>query len=195
MVGERMTLRELQASDAATLYAELTTPEVKRFCWPPPPNVIAFERYIDWTHAVRSAGKYVCYGVVPRDREDAWGIFELRSIQPNFFRAELDFAIAAPYWGSGVFYEAARMVIDFAFNTMKVHRLEARVPVDNERSNEALRKVGATREGTLKDAFVQNDRFVDQYLWALVANQWGRPVRDARDAADAGDAARTGTLG
>src|SRR5947208_5663696 len=39
LVGERVTLRELRASDASTMYAELTTPEASKFMWSPPPNV------------------------------------------------------------------------------------------------------------------------------------------------------------
>jgi ribosomal-protein-alanine N-acetyltransferase len=190
LVGERVTLRELQSSDASTLYAELNVPEVRRYSWPPPPNVIAFERFIEWTYSERQAGKYICYGIVPRDRQDAWGVFELRSLQPNFVRGELGFIVAPPYWGSGVFYEAARMLLDFAFGDVKVHRLEIRVPVDNERSNAALKRLGARREGTLKDAFWAEDHFVDQYLWAILATEWGR-----REGSDAEDTPRTGTLG
>ena len=170
--GARVTLRELRISDASTLYAELTSPEAKKFMWAPPPNVVAFERFIEWTHKERAAGKYICYGVVPHGREEAWGVFELRQLQPGFVRGELGFVIAPGYWGTGVFYEGAQLLLDFAFNEAKVHRIEARAAVDNERSNAALQKLGANREGTLKDAFWMNDRFVDQYLWAILDSEW-----------------------
>jgi RimJ/RimL family protein N-acetyltransferase len=38
LTGERLTLRELRQTDAASLHAELATPEVRRFMWAPPPN-------------------------------------------------------------------------------------------------------------------------------------------------------------
>lgn len=170
--AERVTLRELRISDASTLYAELTSPEAKKFMWAPPPNVVAFERFIEWTHKERAAGKYICYGVVPHGQEDAWGVFELRQLQPGFVRGELGFVIAPSYWGTGAFYEGAQLLLDFAFNEAKVHRIEARAAVDNERSNAALQKLGARREGTLKDAFWMNDSFVDQYLWAILDTEW-----------------------
>ena len=172
LVGERVTLRELHRSDASTLYAELSSPGAKQFMWAPPPNVIAFERFIEWTHQEREAGKYICYGVVPSGEEHAWGVFELRQLQPGFFRGELGFVIAPRYWGTGVFYEAAHLMLDFAFDVVKVHRIEARAAVDNDRSNAALRKLGASREGTLKDAFWLNDHFVDQHLWAILDSDW-----------------------
>ena len=168
IVGKQVTLRELRTSDASTLYAEFNSPQAKQFMWAPPPNVVAFERFIEWTHLEREAGKYICYGVVPNGEAEAWGLFELRQLQPGFLRGELGFVMAPRYWGTGLFYEAAHLLLDFAFNTVKVHRIEARAAVDNDRSNAALQKLGASREGTLRNAFWMNDRFVDQNLWAIL---------------------------
>jgi ribosomal-protein-alanine N-acetyltransferase len=174
LAGKRVTLRELRASDASTLYAELTSPEASKFMWAPPPNVVAFERFIEWTHAEREAGKYICYGIVPRGEEHACGIFELRQLQPGFLRGELGFVIAPPYWGKGIFLEGAELLLDFAFRTVKVHRIEARAAVDNDRGNAAIGKLGAKREGTLQDAFWCRDHFCDQYLYAILASNWTR---------------------
>ena len=172
LVGERVTLRELQISDASNLYAELSTPEAKQFMWAPPPNVVAFERFIEWTHGERHSGKYICYGVVPHGKKEAYGVFELRQLQPGFLRGELGFVIAPSYWGTGIFYEGAQLLLNFAFETVNVHRIEARAAIDNDRSNAALLKIGASKEGTLKDAFWRDDHFVDQYLWAILDGDW-----------------------
>ena len=44
-----MTLRELRASDAPSLFAMLTTEEVTRFISPPPTTVEGFVKFIAWT--------------------------------------------------------------------------------------------------------------------------------------------------
>ena len=106
--GEGITLRDLRPSDADALYAELTSPEVKRFMWAPPPSVAAFERFIEWAYAERAAGKYICYGIVPLGEEHAVGVFELRQLQPGFLRGELGFVMAPRLWGGCAFAEAAR---------------------------------------------------------------------------------------
>ena len=170
--GDHLTLRELRASDADSLYTELNTPEVRRFMWAPPPNAAAFAQFIEWAHAERSTGKYICYGIVARGEQHASGVFELRQLQPGFWRGELGFVMASRLWGRGVFAEGARLLLDFAFATVKVHRIEARAAVDNARGNAALRKLGAIREGTLKEAFIRDDRYVDQYLWSLLDTRW-----------------------
>lgn len=172
LIGETLTLRELRPSDAPSMFAEMSTPEVKRFMWAPPPSVEAFERFIEWSYAERATGKYICYGVVPHDIGHALGVFELRQMQPGFFRGELGFVLASQLWGSGAFTEGARLMIDFAFRVVHVHRIEARAAVDNSRGNAALRKIGATREGTLKEAFWRDGQFIDQYLWSILDTRW-----------------------
>jgi RimJ/RimL family protein N-acetyltransferase len=162
----------LRPSDAPTLFAELGSPEVTRFMWAPPPNVAAFERFIEWAEAERATGKYICYGIVPRGEEHVVGVFELRQLQPGFLRGELGFVMAPRLWGGGAFAEGARLMLDFAFRTVKVHRIEARAAVDNDRGNAALRKLGARREGRLRDAFWRDEQYVDQYLWAILDTDW-----------------------
>lgn len=172
LTSDRVKLRELQSTDAATLSTELNAPEVKRFVWAPPPSAAAFEQFIEWAHTERATGRYVCYGVVPRGEEHAFGVFELRQLQPRFLRGELGFVLASRFWDCGIFSEAARLVLDFAIDVVKVHRIEARAAVDNDRGNAALHKLGARREGTLTEAFLRDDRFVDQYMWAILARGW-----------------------
>ena len=172
LVGKRLKLRELHRTDAAPLHADLMRPEVRPYMWPPPPTVAAFESFIDWSHTERAEGKYIGYGMVLRGEEQVRGVFELRRLQPGFLRGELGFVLSPSVWGTGAFDEAARLLLDFAFRVVKVHRIEARAAVDNVRGNAALRKLGATREGTLKEAFVRDDRYIDQYMWSLLDTQW-----------------------
>ena len=170
--GERLLLRELRPSDAASLFKELDHPDVRRFMWTPPPNVAAFERFIDWSYTERAEGKYICYGIVPQGEEHAVGVFELRQIQPGFFRGELGFVMAPRLWGTGAFSEGAGLLLDFGFTVVKIHRVEARAAVDNDRGNAALQKMGAQREGRLKAAFVRDGVYIDQFLWAIVDADW-----------------------
>jgi RimJ/RimL family protein N-acetyltransferase len=174
LTGERLTLRELRRSDAESLFAEINTPEVRRFMWAPPPNAGAFTQFIDWAHTERATGKYVCYGIVPHGETDAVGVFELRQLQPAFFRGELGFVMASRLWGHGVFPEGAKLLLDFAFQVVRVHRIEARAAVDNARGNAALQKLGAQREGRLRDAFWREDHYIDQFLWAILDSDWSK---------------------
>ncbi len=102
----------------------------------------------------------------------AVGIIQVRSLEPGFMNAEWGFAIGSPFWGTGLFADAARHVVDFAFNTMGLYRLEARATVSNGRGNGALRKLGAVQEGVLRRAFLRNGRYHDQIIWSILAEEW-----------------------
>ena len=170
--GSRVTLRELRTSDASSLLAMLTTEEVSRFISPPPTTVEGFERFIAWTLRQRSAGAYVCFAVTVTGSDTAVGIFQIRGLERSLEAAEWGFAIGSAYWGTGVFKEGAELVVDFAFDTVGIHRLEARAAVRNGRGNGALRKIGAVQEGILRQSFLRNGEYLDQALWSILAEEW-----------------------
>ncbi len=172
LTGSGVTLRELELTDAPSLLAMLATDEVSRFISPPPTTVPGFERFIAWTHQQRAAGLYVCFAVVPDGMTTAIGLFQVRALEPGFLTAEWGFALGSAFWGTGAFIEGARVVVDFAIDTIGVHRLEARAAVQNGRGNGALRKVGAVHEGVLRRSFLRNGQYLDQALWSILDTDW-----------------------
>lgn len=172
LTGELVTLRELEIADAPSLFAMLTTEEVSRFISPPPTTVEGFERFIAWAQRERQHGSYVCFAVVPHGMTAAIGLFQVRQLEPGFATAEWGFALGSGFWGTGVFVDAGRMVVDFAIDTIGVHRLEARAAVANGRGNGALRKIGAVQEGILRRSFKRNGQYLDQVLWSILHDEW-----------------------
>jgi len=170
--GRQVVLRELRASDAPSLFALLTTEEVSRFISPPPSTVEGFERFIAWTLRQRTAGAYVCFAVTLKGYDTAIGIFQVRQLEPGFGTAEWGFAIGSDFWGTGVFQEGAELVLDFAFETLGVHRLEARAAVLNGRGNGALQKLGAVQEAVLRRSFHHNGQYLDQALYTILDQDW-----------------------
>src|SRR5207244_5358101 len=168
MTGQMVTLRELTITDAPALFAALTTEEVSRFISPPPTTVEGFERFIAWSQRQREAGTFACFAVTVAGFDTAIGIFQVRSTQPGFELAEWGFAIGSDFWGTGVFQDGAELVIDFAFETLGVHRLEARAAVLNGRGNGALQKLGAVREAVLRRSFLHNGQYLDQVLYTIL---------------------------
>jgi [ribosomal protein S5]-alanine N-acetyltransferase len=170
--GTKVTLRDLELTDAPTLFAMLTTEEVSRFISPPPTTVEGFERFITWACAERAAGRYVCFAVVPHGMTSAIGLFQIRQLEPGFVTAEWGFALGSNFWGTGMFMDGAHMVVNFAVETLGVQRLEARAAVANGRGNGALRKLGAVQEGVLRRSFYRNGRHLDQMLWSILSEEW-----------------------
>ena len=183
----QVVLRELCASDAPALASLLTTPEVTRFISSPPQTAEGFERFIAASQRMRASGDGACFAVTRRDYDTAIGIFQVRRVSPSDDEprrlggatdtAEWGFAIGAPFWGTGIFEQSAALVIEFAFERVRVRRLEARCAEKNGRGGKALAKVGAVPEGILRKAFTVGNELMDQVLYAIVEQEW-RVCRD-----------------
>ncbi len=172
--ARRITLREPRLSDAMCLFSLLSTDDVMRFISPPPSTVEGFERYITWAQQQRAAGQYVCFAIVPRGSDLPIGLVHVRALGPGFGTADWGVAIASEFWGSGVFGEAAEALLDFVFNSLRTHRLEARAAICNARGNGAMKKLGAEREGVLRHAFFRNGDYLDQVVWSILREDWQR---------------------
>ena len=170
--GERLELRELRPEDAGDLLASIGSPEVYHHIQPPPSTVAGFQRFIEWTRTARSKGRHACFGIVPREVKAPVGFIQIWPLGPRSAVAEWGFVLDRRFWGTGMFGEAAELVIEFAVDAMRVHRIEGRASVENGRGNGALHKLGADRECTLRQCFELHGRPVDHVLWALLADEW-----------------------
>jgi RimJ/RimL family protein N-acetyltransferase len=180
--GATLKLREVELCDVESLFDLLTDPRVTEFISVPPRSAAAFEGFVTWAHRQREAGTCVCLVVVPHGLEQPVGLFQIRALDPAFQVGEWGFALGASFWSTGIFYEAATLVVEFAFKTIGISRLEARAVVENVRGNRALEKLGATGEAVLRRSF---NRTYTQFLWALVADEWKRPQTPPRSEFDA----------
>ena len=166
--GDGVILRRLRQEDGEALAARLSKPRIHEHITPPPDTAEEFRRYIQWTRRVRD--RYICWGIVPANEVKPVGLIQLWPVHRKDFEvSEWGFVLDDAYWGTGLFRESARLVIDCAFQTLGVHRLEARVSVENGRGNAALKKLGAVRECVLRQNFRLHGRHTDHVLWSLLA--------------------------
>jgi len=173
--GRRVSLRELEGSDAATLLPLLGAPEVARFLSPPPQSLERFAGFIEATLNERRAGRYAGFAIVPHETGRPVGLVQIRQLDPSFGTAEWGVALGAEWWGRGLFVDAGQLLLDFAFNELGTFRVEARVASRNARGNRAVEKLGAVAEGLLRGSLVVADGSRhDQVLWSWLKEDWRR---------------------
>lgn len=177
LAGPRLSLREVLAADAVSLFGLITEdPSVQAHISAPPPSIVAYQGFIAWCHRQRSEGQSVCFAVVPHGLKHAIGIFQIRALGLDFSVAEWGFALGSAFWSTGLFEEAATLVADFAFGTLGTFRLEGRAVTANGRGNGALLKIGASEEGLLREGLARGDTQLDQFMWSLLAEEWRQPA-------------------
>ena len=68
--------------------------------------------------------------------------------------------------------EALTALLDYAFDVMKLHRMEADVDPDNEPSIRALEKLGFRREGLMRERWIVDGNVADTLFLGLLAREW-----------------------
>ena len=182
--GDLTTLREVAGSDVYTLFTLFSDPAVTAYMAPPPPTLAKFAGFVEWSHQQREQGLGVCFGIVPDGMTEAVGILQLRGLDSTSSDAEWGFVLSTHFWSTGVFADAADVVLDFAFMTMNVKRLEARSALRNQRAHAALQKLGARFESTLEVPAPNGIRRDPESVWGLREDDWRNRARDPRISAD-----------
>jgi len=173
LTGALCTLREPTAVDAPSLLMALGPHDLRDYTpFPPTPTIAGLEALIADLQDKRVAGSAACWAIVPRDAEAPVGWLVARGLDHSFTMVALTAIVAAEFRGTGLFQDAGRTLLDGLFGALGVHRVEVRLDVRNARANGAMRKLGATQEGVLRQAERRDGAFHDHVLWALVSADW-----------------------
>jgi [ribosomal protein S5]-alanine N-acetyltransferase len=178
--GDLTTLREVAVSDVHTLFTLFSDPAVTAYMAPPPPTIAKFAGFVVWSHQEREQGHGLCFGIVPDGMTAAVGILQVRCLDSTVSTAEWGFVLSAHFWSTGVFFDAADLLVEFAFTTMRIDRLEARIALRNRRAHAAVRKLGARPESTLASSSETGIPRDPELVWTLREQDWRHRTRDPR---------------
>lgn len=87
--------------------------------------------------------------------------------------AEIGYALSTPFQRKGIMPVALTALVDDLFANTRLRRLEARCSIENEGSIRVLERIGFEREGLLRAYFVLDGQHVDNYLYALLRDDYG----------------------
>ncbi len=175
LMGRRVLLREPREDDGEPLFRHTTDPEVHRYLALDAPRTLEDTLYfIAQCREYRRQDREYVFVIADLASDVPFGITGLRHIDVPMRTAQIGTWLARPQWGTGANAEAKRLILDFAFGQLGLHRVEARIAVGNVRSRRAFEKLGARCEGTLRESFFKNGTFHDQCLYAILAGDWER---------------------
>jgi ribosomal-protein-alanine N-acetyltransferase len=98
----------------------------------------------------------------------------LRSLRSAF----VGYFVGADHSRQGYATEAMQLVLRFAFNQLKLHRVEASIQPRNAPSLALVKRAGFTREGYSRRYLKIAGRWRDHERWAILAEEW-HPLRAA----------------
>ncbi len=90
----------------------------------------------------------------------------------NDHRTEIGYWLGTPFQGKGLITKSCRVLIDYAFNELKLNRVEIRCGIENKKSRKIPEKLGFREEGVIRQAEWLHDHFIDLVIYGMLASEW-----------------------
>lgn len=169
--GERIVLREFEERDLDASMAVVGDPDVTVY--------LSFDARTREEQAERLAADIARAKTEPRpdyylaiaDRQTDELIGFIRIGLGGHRSGELGYALRKDRWRQGYTYEAAQLVLAFAFEELGTHRIQAACGPDNLASQAMLRRLGFEYEGRMRDHVFTNGGWRDSLLYSVVGSE------------------------
>lgn len=163
----RLLLRPFDERDLIDLFALHSDREVVRYwdapAWSDPARASAFLASCREVEAEGSGARVVV------EQDGAFlGWVGVTRWNPTYRSASLGYSYAVPAWGRGIATEAGRALLDWAFGTWDLNRVQAETDTRNLASARVLEKLGFQREGTLREDCIVDGEISDSWVFGLL---------------------------
>ena len=165
---ERLLLREILDQDLHYVFEGLSHPDVIRYYGVSYKSLEDTKAQMEWYGSMIRNDNGRCWAICSADNQIFYGVITLPFWKKEHRKAELGYWLLPAFWRNGIITEAARAVIGYAFDQMKLHRISAEVEDDNLGSIAALKKLGFVYEGTQREAEIKDGRFLNLEMYALL---------------------------
>lgn len=168
-IGERVAIRRPTAADCREFIRLMQQSRDFHHPWCFPPTTEArFVAYLESRERDNQDGFLICHAA----RNAILGVINLNEIvRGGFQSAYLGYYIGAPYAGQGYMREALKLVIDYAFHDLGLHRLEANIQPANVASIALATRCGFHKEGVSPRYLRINGDWRDHERWALLSDE------------------------
>jgi RimJ/RimL family protein N-acetyltransferase len=173
LTTERLTLRPFVMDDAWDVERLAGMREIADTTLniPHPYPVGAARAWIESHPPAWEAGRGVTFAIVETKTGKLVGAISLM-IKPEHRRAELGYWIARERWNEGYATESSQRLLDFGFDLLGLHRIQARHFARNPASGQVMKKLGMQQEGIERDWAIKWDRFETLVVYSILESEW-----------------------
>ncbi len=170
----RVTLRAMQPGDIETFIPLCHDPETWKYFTKDLSKEDDLKSWVGTALEEKAEKKRMPFVISDKDTKEICGSSSYGNISFSEKRLEIGWSWLAPaYIGMGVNKQSKFALLSYAFEVMKMERVEAKTDVLNERSKAALLKIGMIPEGVLRSHMItQSDRRRDSLYFSLLRSEW-----------------------
>ena len=166
---DRLRIRPLTEKDVEELFAIYSDAETMKF-WSclPYTDVSQSREQVERAMASFQKGEAVELAVIHKEEDRFIGKLSIFNIHEPSQRAEVGYILSRSVWKQGFMREAMTALIQYAFGSLHLRRLEADIDPENKASAALLQKLGFEKEGLLRQRWNVAGKITDSEIYGLL---------------------------
>jgi ribosomal-protein-alanine N-acetyltransferase len=168
--SSRLLLRQIVEGDIQAVFQGLSDPDVIRYYGVSYDSLQATQRQMAWFSDLYRQGTGIWWAVCDREKGQFWGAGGLNALSREHQKAEIGFWVLREFWGRGIMTEALPLILEYAFQELKLHRVEGFVETENHACKRVMEKLAFEHEGCMRDCEVKKGQFISLEIYAKVKN-------------------------
>ncbi len=157
---ERLLLRDIRISDINDMFEYASHDIITQYVlWDTHNSPNDSMVFINLTLKEYKTGNHYDWGIELKSNGKFIGTVGFPNMDIKNRNAELGFVVSQDYCGKGIATEAAKAVLEFGFEELKLHRIWAEHFQDNNASKKVIQKLGMIYEGTMRESVCKNNVF------------------------------------
>lgn len=171
---ERLRLRRITSADHDDWLAVWHSPGVLDYLidFDGAPQGEVSREIIDWAERIIREKSGIRWAIALKPSDRMIGSCGFHLYERRHRRAEIGYELHSEYWRRGIMSEATQAVLQFCFERLGAHRLEADVVEGNAASAALLRKAGFTLEGVWRERVFKRGAFQSLWQFGLLAPEY-----------------------
>ncbi|WP_333695956.1 GNAT family N-acetyltransferase [Flavobacterium sp.] len=167
--SDRLLLRAVTVDDVNEVMELRGNPETMKFI----PRPLVTSQEMAWEHIAMITEKIenntgINWAITLKENPKLVGIIGHYRIQPENYRSEIGYMLLPEYHGKGIVSEAINRVLDYGFNVLNFHSVEAVVDPENQASIRVLEKNGFVKEAHFLENEFWDGKFWDSVVFSIL---------------------------
>ncbi|OMF24157.1 GNAT family N-acetyltransferase [Paenibacillus sp. FSL H8-0548] len=172
--GERVKLIPLNHNHVEQLYDAVDSAEVWTFLPSRMDSVEDMNKLVEGALHGRGQGTEIPFVVIDKETNEIVGMTRLLNLSLENRSLEIGWTwYSSKVWRSRVNTECKFLLLSYCFETLHILRVQIKADSRNNRSNQAILRIGAQKEGVLRKERVLFDGYIrDAVIYSILDDEW-----------------------
>lgn len=166
---QRFCLRKIVSADQQQIFEGLSDEAVIKYYGVSYKTFEETLQQMEWYDNLLKAGTGIWWAICFHGSQELTGACGFNNISTEHMKGEMGYWLLPYGWKKGIMTEVIPCIINYAFDVLNLHRIEASAETGNLASKNLLRKSGFEYEGTLKECEFKNGKFIGLDYYSLIA--------------------------